>query len=310
MVQRFAAADPIRLWGLPGWRAGYMECGESSAEGAARETWEEAGARVDVQAPYCHYDIPGIGQACERWPPWSGGCWGAREACTTGANLCCRRPASPACPALAAPGPTHLPTRPPPPTSVLPCRPAVPRAPGRALHLHRAPAREPGGAPLCALGAALGGAGLQLGDHRAAQVGRSGQGAGWCLLAGRTVLAGVGCRSCSRRGRVVATLACPPTLHGPRPSPPPAVLPAAIWRIWSVAPSLCTTVCVCACVCSRCLRHRLHSLCAAAGPRLCRNWSGPGTLPANSPPAPLQALFRSGRAAAPTSPAPSSWWTT
>lgn len=32
-------------------------------EGAARETWEEAGARVEVQAPYVFFDIPGISQA-------------------------------------------------------------------------------------------------------------------------------------------------------------------------------------------------------------------------------------------------------
>ncbi|EFN59419.1 hypothetical protein CHLNCDRAFT_18991, partial [Chlorella variabilis] len=42
--------------------AGYLECGESSAAGAARETLEEAGARVDIQGPFCHYDIPGISQ--------------------------------------------------------------------------------------------------------------------------------------------------------------------------------------------------------------------------------------------------------
>ena len=33
------------LWTLP---AGYLEVGEGSAAGAARETWEEAGARVEV----------------------------------------------------------------------------------------------------------------------------------------------------------------------------------------------------------------------------------------------------------------------
>jgi 8-oxo-dGTP pyrophosphatase MutT (NUDIX family) len=33
------------------------------AEGAARETWEEAQAEVDIIAPYAHLDIPIIGQA-------------------------------------------------------------------------------------------------------------------------------------------------------------------------------------------------------------------------------------------------------
>ncbi|KAK9806792.1 hypothetical protein WJX72_002881 [[Myrmecia] bisecta] len=48
------------LWTLP---AGYMELSESSVEGAVRETFEEANARVEVVAPYSHFDIPIIGQA-------------------------------------------------------------------------------------------------------------------------------------------------------------------------------------------------------------------------------------------------------
>ena len=40
------AIQPCRgLWTLP---AGYLELGEGSAAGAARETWEEASARVEV----------------------------------------------------------------------------------------------------------------------------------------------------------------------------------------------------------------------------------------------------------------------
>lgn len=48
------------LWTLP---AGYMEIGESAAEGAMRETNEEAGADVEVLSPFAHLDIPLIGQA-------------------------------------------------------------------------------------------------------------------------------------------------------------------------------------------------------------------------------------------------------
>ncbi|GAB4851528.1 Nudix hydrolase 23, chloroplastic [Ancistrocladus abbreviatus] len=47
------------LWTLP---AGYLEIGESAAEGAIRETWEEAGAEVKVLSPFAQLDIPLIGQ--------------------------------------------------------------------------------------------------------------------------------------------------------------------------------------------------------------------------------------------------------
>ncbi|KAL5707634.1 inorganic diphosphatase [Ranunculus cassubicifolius] len=47
------------LWTLP---AGYMEMGESAIEGATRETWEEAGAQVEVISPFAQLDIPLIGQ--------------------------------------------------------------------------------------------------------------------------------------------------------------------------------------------------------------------------------------------------------
>ncbi|XP_031494325.1 nudix hydrolase 23, chloroplastic [Nymphaea colorata] len=48
------------LWTLP---AGYMELGESAAEGAARETLEEACAEVEVVSPFAQLDIPLIGQS-------------------------------------------------------------------------------------------------------------------------------------------------------------------------------------------------------------------------------------------------------
>ncbi|KAL4297895.1 hypothetical protein GQ457_12G013280 [Hibiscus cannabinus] len=47
------------LWTLP---AGYLEIGESAADGAIRETWEEAGAEVEVISPFAQLDIPLIGQ--------------------------------------------------------------------------------------------------------------------------------------------------------------------------------------------------------------------------------------------------------
>jgi ADP-ribose pyrophosphatase YjhB (NUDIX family) len=48
------------FWTLPG---GFLECGETLAEGAKRETWEEACARIDLIEPvYALVDIPHIGQ--------------------------------------------------------------------------------------------------------------------------------------------------------------------------------------------------------------------------------------------------------
>src|SRR5258706_14451874 len=47
------------LWTLP---AGFMENGESAAEGAAREALEEANARVEIEDLYTVYSIPHISQ--------------------------------------------------------------------------------------------------------------------------------------------------------------------------------------------------------------------------------------------------------
>lgn len=47
------------LWTVP---AGFMENGETTAQGAARETLEEANARVDIVACYALYNIPHINQ--------------------------------------------------------------------------------------------------------------------------------------------------------------------------------------------------------------------------------------------------------
>jgi ADP-ribose pyrophosphatase YjhB (NUDIX family) len=46
-------------WTLP---AGFMENGESMAEGAARETREEAGARVETIAPFSIVEVPYVNQ--------------------------------------------------------------------------------------------------------------------------------------------------------------------------------------------------------------------------------------------------------
>uniref|UniRef100_A0A061S4N4 Nudix hydrolase n=1 Tax=Tetraselmis sp. GSL018 TaxID=582737 RepID=A0A061S4N4_9CHLO len=53
--------DPCKgKWTVP---AGFMELDESTAGGAARETYEEAAANVEIVAPYFHLDIPAIGQS-------------------------------------------------------------------------------------------------------------------------------------------------------------------------------------------------------------------------------------------------------
>lgn len=47
------------LWTLP---AGFMENGETTAQAAARETLEEANARIEVQDLYAMYNLPYIDQ--------------------------------------------------------------------------------------------------------------------------------------------------------------------------------------------------------------------------------------------------------
>jgi len=47
------------FWTLP---AGYMELNETSLEGAEREAWEEARARIEIEGLLAIYDIPRISQ--------------------------------------------------------------------------------------------------------------------------------------------------------------------------------------------------------------------------------------------------------
>jgi ADP-ribose pyrophosphatase YjhB (NUDIX family) len=47
------------LWTLP---AGFMELGETTAEGAVRETVEEAGARIDLQGLFTVLNVVRVGQ--------------------------------------------------------------------------------------------------------------------------------------------------------------------------------------------------------------------------------------------------------
>jgi ADP-ribose pyrophosphatase YjhB (NUDIX family) len=59
LLCRRAIEPRLGKWTIP---AGFMELGESTAEGAAREVWEEARARVTVEALVGIYDIPRISQ--------------------------------------------------------------------------------------------------------------------------------------------------------------------------------------------------------------------------------------------------------
>lgn len=54
------AIEPRKgYWTLP---AGFLENGESASDGAARETWEEAMAKVKESTLYCVFDLPYIHQ--------------------------------------------------------------------------------------------------------------------------------------------------------------------------------------------------------------------------------------------------------
>ena len=59
LLCRRAIAPREGLWTLP---AGYLENGETAADGARRETWEEARARVQGLTPYALFDLTFINQ--------------------------------------------------------------------------------------------------------------------------------------------------------------------------------------------------------------------------------------------------------
>ncbi len=59
LICKRAIEPRLGLWTLP---AGFMENGESTAEGAMREAVEEANARVEITQLYTTYSIPSISQ--------------------------------------------------------------------------------------------------------------------------------------------------------------------------------------------------------------------------------------------------------
>lgn len=59
LLCRRAIQPRIGLWTLP---AGFMENGETSLQGALRESWEEARAEMEVQGLYTLFNLPHINQ--------------------------------------------------------------------------------------------------------------------------------------------------------------------------------------------------------------------------------------------------------
>ena len=59
LLCRRAIEPRTGMWTLP---AGFMEIGESTADGAIRETLEEAGARVTLDRLFSVFDIPHVNQ--------------------------------------------------------------------------------------------------------------------------------------------------------------------------------------------------------------------------------------------------------
>lgn len=59
LLCRRAIEPRYGLWTLP---AGFLELGETSAQGALRETDEEAGAQIELQNLYCVLNVVRVGQ--------------------------------------------------------------------------------------------------------------------------------------------------------------------------------------------------------------------------------------------------------
>jgi ADP-ribose pyrophosphatase YjhB (NUDIX family) len=59
LLCRRAIEPRAGYWTLP---AGYLELNESTSAGAAREVWEEAQARIEIEGLLAVYDIPRISQ--------------------------------------------------------------------------------------------------------------------------------------------------------------------------------------------------------------------------------------------------------
>ncbi len=59
LLCRRAIEPRYGFWTLP---AGFLELGETSAEGALRETDEEAGAQIELQPLYCLMNVVKVGQ--------------------------------------------------------------------------------------------------------------------------------------------------------------------------------------------------------------------------------------------------------
>jgi ADP-ribose pyrophosphatase YjhB (NUDIX family) len=59
LLCRRAIEPRYGLWTLP---AGFMENGETTEQAAMRETWEEAGARIEITSLYSIFSIPHISQ--------------------------------------------------------------------------------------------------------------------------------------------------------------------------------------------------------------------------------------------------------
>jgi ADP-ribose pyrophosphatase YjhB (NUDIX family) len=59
LLCRRAIEPRYGFWNLP---AGYLEDGERSEDGAIRETWEEAGAKIEIEGVMAVYNLPQANQ--------------------------------------------------------------------------------------------------------------------------------------------------------------------------------------------------------------------------------------------------------